>query len=66
MKIIKMTIVIVNSLIIDKGFLTRQFGISEFTNSYNIIRNIYSVSNPNIIAIFSSLCKNYNLPFSVM
>lgn len=37
MKIIKMTIIIVNSVIIDKGFLTRQFGISEFTNSYNII-----------------------------
>lgn len=63
MKIIKMTFVIVNSVIINKGFLTRQFGIIQFSNSYNIIGDIYSVSNTNII---SSMCKSYNLPFSVM
>ena len=37
MKIVKMTIVIINSVVVFKGFLKRQGGIIELINSYNIV-----------------------------
>ena len=37
MKIVKMTIVIINSMVVFKGFLKRQGAIIELINSYNIV-----------------------------